>query len=164
MGKSSYIYFRNAWTGSQLVERWKMMIWLIIIWLIISVSLATRAVVLGRTPGNSPVTMKVTPDYFHKKKNGRKVEPQQIPSCLIPSLLVVFTQKLENLVTVLDKQYQLILWMIRGAIKQTYYLGFSWQHSLLFNIINIYHYLFKRLVSHIFRIAACVERMLGLIE
>ena len=63
----NYIYFRSAWTDSQLVERWKMMIWLIIIWLIISVFLATRAVVLGRGPGNSLVTMKVTPDYFHKK-------------------------------------------------------------------------------------------------
>ena len=48
-------------------------------------------------------TMKVTPDYFHKKK-GRKVGPQQIPSCLIPGLLVVFTQKLEILATALDKQ------------------------------------------------------------
>ena len=68
-----------------------------------SVFLATRAVVLGRGPGNSLVTMKVTPDYFHKKK-GRKVGPQQIPSCLIPALLVVFTQKLEILATALDKQ------------------------------------------------------------
>ena len=68
-----------------------------------SVFLATRAVVLGRGPGNSQVTMKVTPDYFHKKKE-RKVGPQQIPSCLIPGLLVVFTQKLEILATALDKQ------------------------------------------------------------
>ena len=67
-----------------------------------SVFLATRAVVLGRGPGNSLVTMKVTPDYFHKKKG--KVGPQQIPSCLIPGLLVLFTQKLEILATALDKQ------------------------------------------------------------
>ena len=35
-------------------------------------------------------------------ENRRKIEPKEIPSCLIPRLLVVFTQHLEILVTALD--------------------------------------------------------------
>ena len=43
-------------------------------------------------------------------ENGRKIEPKEIPSCLIPHLLVVLTQQLENLVTALffsQETYQL---------------------------------------------------------
>ena len=32
----------------------------------------------------------------------RKIEPKEIPSCLIPRLLVVFTRQLEILVTALE--------------------------------------------------------------
>ena len=40
--------------------------------------------------------MNVALGYFH-----RKIEPKEIPSCLIPRLLVVFTRQLEILVTFL---------------------------------------------------------------
>ena len=40
--------------------------------------------------------MNVALGYFH-----RKIEPKEIPSCLIPCLLVVFTRQLEILVTLL---------------------------------------------------------------
>ena len=36
------------------------------------------------------------------EENRRKIEPKEIPSCLIPHLLVVFTWQLEILVTVLS--------------------------------------------------------------
>ena len=35
-------------------------------------------------------------------ENRRKIEPKEIPSCLIPCLLVVFTLQLEILVTTLQ--------------------------------------------------------------
>ena len=54
------------------------------------------AVIKSRGLGFPPATMNVTPGYFH-----RKIEPKEIPSCLIPHILVVFTQQLEILVTAL---------------------------------------------------------------
>ena len=55
----------------------------------------------GRGPGAGgrgfpPAIMNVFPGYFQ-----RKIEPKEIPSCLIPRLLVVFTRQLEILVTTL---------------------------------------------------------------
>ena len=50
----------------------------------------------GGGRGFPPATMKVFPSYFQ-----RKIEPKEIPSCLIPHLLVVFTQQLQILVTTL---------------------------------------------------------------
>ena len=50
----------------------------------------------GGGRGFPPVTKNVAPSYFH-----RKIEPKEIPSCLIPRLLVVFTRQLEILVTTL---------------------------------------------------------------
>ena len=47
----------------------------------------------------------ISPGYFEcgpcllSKENKRKIEPKEIPSCLIPRLLVVFTLQLEMLVT-----------------------------------------------------------------
>ena len=42
--------------------------------------------------------------------NKRKIRPKDIPSCLIePCLLVLFTQRLEILVTVLHKSFQTVL-------------------------------------------------------
>ena len=51
--------------------------------------------------GFSPVTMNVAPGYFHRKTEEEKKEPKEIRSCLIPYLLVVFTQQLEILVIAL---------------------------------------------------------------
>ena len=51
--------------------------------------------------GIPPATMKVIPSYLHYK-NGRKIEPQKIPGCLLSCLLVVCTWKLEILVTALN--------------------------------------------------------------
>ena len=46
--------------------------------------------------GFSPATKRVAPGYFYWK-----IEPKEIPSPLIPRLLVVFTRQLEILVTTL---------------------------------------------------------------
>ena len=46
--------------------------------------------------GFSPATKRVAPGYFYWK-----IEPKEIPSRLIPRLLVVFTRQLEILVTTL---------------------------------------------------------------
>ena len=47
----------------------------------------------------------ISPSYFY-----RKIEPKQIPSCLIPHLLVVFTQQLEILVTALQNDKKCQYW------------------------------------------------------
>ena len=53
--------------------------------------------------GFSPATKRVTPGYFHWKM--KKKEPKEIPSHLIPRLLVAFTRQLEILVTTLLYTY-----------------------------------------------------------
>ena len=58
---------------------------------------ATRLSLRGRGRGFPPATMNVFPAYFQRKM--KKIEPKEIPSCLIPCLLVVFTRQLEILVT-----------------------------------------------------------------
>ena len=50
--------------------------------------------------GFPPATMSVVPGYFYWKIE-EKLEPKETPSCLIPHLLVVFTQQLEILTTTL---------------------------------------------------------------
>ena len=51
----------------------------------------------------------ICPGYYERfpqllsKENIRKIEPQEIPSCLIPRLLDVFTQQLEILATTLSE-------------------------------------------------------------
>ena len=52
--------------------------------------------------GFSPATKRVAP-WLLLLENRRKIEPKEIPSRLIPRLLVVFTRQLEILVTTLDK-------------------------------------------------------------
>ena len=47
-------------------------------------------------------TMNMAPGDFHRKIGEIIMEPKEIPSCLIPRLLVVFTQQLEILVTSLS--------------------------------------------------------------
>ena len=46
-------------------------------------------------------------------ENKRKIEPQEIPSPLIPSLLVVFIRQLEILVTTLRTQHAIPTWILR---------------------------------------------------
>ena len=50
--------------------------------------------------GFSPATKRVAPQLL-LVENRRKIEPKEIPSRLIPRLLVVFTRQLETLVTTL---------------------------------------------------------------
>ena len=57
-------------------------------------------------------TINVAPGYFRKKNKRRNIALKEIPSCLIPCLLVVFTQQLEILVTSLRKAY-----MLNASIK-----------------------------------------------
>ena len=54
----------------------------------------------GGGQGFSPVTKNVAPGYFYRKVEN-KIKPKQIPNCLIPCVLVVFTQPIEILVTAL---------------------------------------------------------------
>ena len=54
----------------------------------------------GGGRGFSPATKNVPPGYFYRKVE-KKIEPKQIPNCLIPCLLVVFTRQIEILVTTL---------------------------------------------------------------
>ena len=46
--------------------------------------------------------MHMAPGDFHRKTEEIIMEPKEIPSCLIPHLLVVFTQQLQILVTPLS--------------------------------------------------------------
>ena len=59
-----------------------------------------RAVIKRRGPGISPGYYERLPRLL-SKENKIKIEPKEIPSCLIPRLLVVFTRQLEILVTTL---------------------------------------------------------------
>ena len=52
-------------------------------------------------PGISPSYYEHGP-WLLSKENKRKIDPTETPSCLIPRLLVVFTQQLEILVTTLQ--------------------------------------------------------------
>ena len=60
-----------------------------------------RAVIKRRGLGISPGYYERLPRLL-SKKNKRKIEPKEIPSCLIPRTLVVFTPQLEILVTTLS--------------------------------------------------------------
>ena len=51
--------------------------------------------------GFSPATIKESGPRLLLLENRRKIEPKEIPSRLIPRLLVVFTRQLEILVTTL---------------------------------------------------------------
>ena len=59
-----------------------------------------RAVIKSRGPG-------IIPNYYEcdlwliSLENRRKIEPKEIPRCLIPRLLVVYTQRLKILVATL---------------------------------------------------------------
>jgi len=59
-----------------------------------------RAVIKWWEPGISPGYYKHGP-WLPLKENRRKMEPKETPSCLIPHLIVVFSQQLETLVTTL---------------------------------------------------------------
>ena len=66
-------------------------------------SLYSRVVIKSRGPGILPRLLLL--------ENGRKIEPKEIPSHLIPRLLVVFTRQLEILVTTLLQS---------GQVKRTF--------------------------------------------
>ena len=65
----------------------------------------SRAVVTSRGPG-------ISLGYYEcgsrllSFENRRKKEPKEVPCCLIPRLLVVFTQQLEILVTTVAVKFQ----------------------------------------------------------
>ena len=61
-----------------------------------------RAVIKSRAPGISPGYYECGPGLL-LLENRRKLEPKEIPRCLIPRLLVVFTRHLEILATTLSE-------------------------------------------------------------
>ena len=60
----------------------------------------SRAVIKSRMPAIFPGYYECGPRLL-LLENRRKIEPKEIPCCLIPRLLVVFTRQLEILVTTL---------------------------------------------------------------
>ena len=63
-----------------------------------------RAVIRSRGPGISLGYYECGP-WLLLLENRRKIEPKEIPSCLIPHLLVVFNRQLEILVTSLFNSF-----------------------------------------------------------
>ena len=59
-----------------------------------------RAVITGWGQGFPAASMHITPSYFHRKTEDKY--KKEIPSCLIPHLLVVFTRQVEILVKTLN--------------------------------------------------------------
>ena len=78
--------------------------------------LSLRAGGWGFTQG----TMNMAPGDFHRKIEEIIMEPKEIPSCLIPRLLVVFTQQLEILVTSLSS------WEVTCTLKLTHHFHKFW--------------------------------------
>ena len=84
----------------------------------------SRAILLIETVFNRAVTKRrgpgISPSYYERlpwllsKENKRKIEPKEIPSCLIPRLLVVFTWQLEILVTTLFNSDNFILHVLKA--------------------------------------------------
>ena len=72
-------------------------------------ALKLRAVIKRWGPGISPGYSEHGPQLL-SKENRRKIEPKEIPSCLIPRPLVVFTRQLEILVTALHDAVHMVLW------------------------------------------------------
>ena len=69
--------------------------------------------------GFPPATMNVVPGYFHWKiQCCRKIEPKEIPSCLIPHVLVVFTRQLEILVTALGRAIHSVVHVPEKGIEK----------------------------------------------
>ena len=62
--------------------------------------LKSRVVIKRRGLGSSPGYYERLPRLL-SKENKRKIEPKEIPSCLIPGPLVEFTRQLAILVTTL---------------------------------------------------------------
>ena len=56
--------------------------------------------------------------WLLSKENRRKIEPKETPSCMIPRLLVLFTQQLEILVTTLPIHFPLLLGCMIMSLKQ----------------------------------------------
>ena len=60
-----------------------------------------------RLAGFPPLTTNVGPGYFRRKIE-KKIEPKEIPSSLIPRLVVVSSWQLEILVTTLGEERKVI--------------------------------------------------------
>ena len=67
----------------------------------------SRAVIKRRGLGISPGYYERLPRLL-SKENKRKIEPKEVPSCLIPCLLVVFTRQPEILVTTMLQPWYLM--------------------------------------------------------
>ena len=63
----------------------------------------SRALIKGRVLGISFGFHEYGP-LLLPQENRRKIEPKEIPSCLIPHLLVVFTWQLEISMTALNRE------------------------------------------------------------
>ena len=74
-----------------------------------------RAVIKSRGPGISPGYYECGPRLL-LLENRRKIEPNEIPSCLIPHLLIVFTRQLEILVTTLLHSFRLCVIIERQPV------------------------------------------------
>ena len=84
----------------------KIVVWLIkpiafVMFPLPSPSSDLKVLIKRRGPGISPGYYERLPRLL-SKENKRKIEPKEIPSCLIPRPLVVFTRQLEILVTTLS--------------------------------------------------------------
>ena len=70
--------------------------------------------------GFLPATMNVVLGYFQWKiQCRRKIEPKEIPSCLIPHLLVLFTRQLEILVTALGRPIHSVVHVLKRGLKSS---------------------------------------------
>ena len=63
-----------------------------------SLAMQNRAVIRSQGPGIFPSYYECGP-WLLSLGNRRKIDPKEIPRCLIPRLLVVFTRQIEVLVT-----------------------------------------------------------------
>ena len=75
----------------------------------------SRAVIKRQGPGISPGYYERGP-RLRSSQNSRKIEPKEIPSCLILRLLVVFTWQLEILVTTRNLRFHNMYDFIRSDI------------------------------------------------
>ena len=99
----------------------------------------SRVVIKSRGPGIFPGYQESGPRLL-LLENSRKIEPKQIPSHLIPRLLVVFTRQLKILVTTLLRHSKFKgCTVLSSILKQNHFIHPS-KHflSLLFVIIVIF--------------------------
>ena len=81
-----------------------------------------RVVVKSQWPGIFPGYHECGP-WLLLSENGRKIEPKEVPNCLIPRLLVIFTRQLEICVSTLNargKQIHSVSLFVPFFEKQIY--------------------------------------------